>query len=452
MLVSIAGASGFIGSHLIKRKLADYNILGLSRSAKQSEGRLEWLETDLFSFESINRSLESTNVAVYLVHSMLPSTRLFQGNFQDTDLLLADNFAKACLNNKVEQIIYLGGLVPSEGASKHLDSRREVEEVFKATGIPLTILRAGMVVGEGGSSFEILKNLVLNLPGMLMPRWTKSNTQTIYIDDLISVISASINNESFFNKTINVVNGEKISYAELIEQTADYLDVKKLMIPVPINYTSFSKLWVKIFGEGDYELVSPLIDSLLCNLPCPETPAEISDFIKYKSYKEMLQKIPKEKRKKAEKKRHAQTNDVRSIQRLPNQSQLNQEELSNEYISWLPRYMKYFIRAERIDDELKFYSIGLKQPLLILKKIDEPHNLNRVKFHIVGGLLCKGSESGWFEFRLVCNGQYTLASINEFTPSLPWYIYKFSQAQIHTALMHAFGRHLIKISNKGAHL
>src|ERR1700733_2455700 len=99
---------------------------------------------------------------------MLPSTRLFQGNFADADLLIADNFANACLKNKVKQIIYLGGLVPTDSISKHLASRQEVEEIFKATGIPCTILRAGMVAGRGGSSFEILRSLVTNLPAMIL--------------------------------------------------------------------------------------------------------------------------------------------------------------------------------------------------------------------------------------------------------------------------------------------
>ena len=99
---------------------------------------------------------------------MLPSTRLFQGSFHDTDLMLADNFANACKENKVKQIIYLSGIIPQGKLSKHLESRKEVEEVFLATGIACTIFRAGLVVGNGGSSFEILKNLnLLNIHNLL---------------------------------------------------------------------------------------------------------------------------------------------------------------------------------------------------------------------------------------------------------------------------------------------
>ena len=445
MIVTIAGASGFVGKNLISKLSKDFKVNCLSRSSKEAAEGMNWIETDLFSYTSTNKALEGTNIAIYLVHSMLPSSKLFQGTFQDTDLLLADNFANACINNNVDQIIYLGGLVPSKGSSKHLDSRKEVEDVLKSTGIPLTILRAGMVVGEGGSSFEILKNLVFNLPGMLLPRWSKSNTQAIYIDDLVSVICKSVNNKDFFNETINTVNGERISYEQLISQTAEYFDKKKVLISVPINYTAFSKLWVKIFGEADYELVSPLIDSLLCNLPAPEVPKEIEDCIKFRSYKNMLKELSKDKKKKQKRNVVKELNNVRSIQRLPNCSNLNQEDVSNEYISWLPKHMRLLVKAERFGDELKFYALGLKFPLLKLKKIEERGSLDRVKFHIVGGLLSKNQNTGWLEFRSVGNGQFTLASINEFIPSLPWYIYKFSQAPIHAAVMNAFGRHLLEV-------
>jgi nucleoside-diphosphate-sugar epimerase len=440
--VTVAGASGFIGKKLINKILLKFKVKGLSRSNKTTDSGINWVKTDLFSFSSTKKALEDTNVAIYLVHSMLPSSRLFQGNFQDTDLLLADNFAKACIKNKVEQIIYLGGLVPSSGSSKHLDSRKEVEDVLKATGIPVTILRAGMVVGDGGSSFEILRNLVLNLPGMLLPRWTESNTQTIYIDDLTAVISDSIANDKYKNKTFDVVNGEKITYAKLIKQTSKYLGTNIKMIPVPINYTSFSKLWVKIFGQADYELVSPLIDSLLCDLPSPSIPNELKPHIVFKSYQSMLENISKIKKKKTPKKRICEVNNVRSIQRLPNPSHLNQEEISNEYVSWLGKFMKFLVRAVQTENYLRFYFIGIKKPLLILKKMDDKENLNRMKFHITGGLLSKSKKSGTLEFRIVGNGLYTLASINEFIPSLPWYIYKFTQAPMHAFVMKAFGKHL----------
>lgn len=448
MLITIAGASGFIGKHLIEQLNSKFKIRGLSRSAKGSGPNLEWKCTDLFSLESTDAALKDTDVAIFLVHSMLPSSRLFQGNFQDTDLMLADNFAISCVKNNIKQIIYLGGPIPNSGMSKHLTSRNEVEEVFKSTQIPLTILRAGMVVGNGGSSFEILKNLVLNLPLMVLPRWTQSNTQTIYLADLIAVIMDAIGNNKYFNKVIDVVNGEKISYKELIQQTAHYLDKKIFMLPVPINYTSFSKLWVTLFGETDYELVSPLIDSLLCDLPNPAIPQEISHLINFKTYQGMLQKISKNKIKKNKIKNTIIEKNVRSIQRIKNSKKLNALQISDEYFKWIPIYLHHLIQVKKNGPEISFFALGMKKSLFDFIQTDvtndglKDNNFIRVKFDIVAGLLVQKNNNGCFEIRQIAHQKYTLVSINNFIPSLPWYLYKFGQAPFHLKIMHAFEKHL----------
>ena len=440
MKITIAGASGFVGLNLIKKLDSAYSIKGLSRSAKTSNIKnLTWAEVDLFSLGSTVHALEETDIAIYLVHSMMPSSRLFQGNFQDTDLLLADNFAKACQKAKVKQIIYLGGLVPEKGGSKHLTSRKEVEEVLKFTNIPITILRAGMVVGDGGSSFEILKNLVLNLPIMILPKWTKSRTQVIFVDDLISVIIKSINNESFYNKTINVVNGERFIYKDLIQQTIEHFGKKKIIFPIPIYYTRFSKLWVKNFGQTDYELVSPLIDSLMCDLPWPPIEPLIFDCIKYKNYREMLKVINPKKLPRNRSKAAVVEKAVRSIQRLPNIYHLSNETILIKYVQWLPLEFKYLIKAFLTNDGVCFNFLGFKKPLLILKKIEEIESVDRLKFHITGGLLSKTTDTGWLEFRQISGGEFTLASIHGFIPSLPWYIYKYTQAPMHEYVMKKFG-------------
>ncbi len=445
MRVTIAGASGFVGRNFINHYKNDLKIRALSRSEREDEGELEWRSADLFSYQSVSPVLEGTDVAIYLVHSMLPNSRLFQGDFQDTDLFLADNFARACKRHGVKQIIYLGGLDPEKSSSQHLESRKEVEEVFRATGIATTVLRAGMVVGKGGSSFEILKNLVLNLPMMILPQWTKSNTQAIYIEDLIRVLKYCIGNEKAYNKTINVVNGESITYKELIEVASERFKGPKLLIPVPINYTSFSKLWVTLFGRTDYELVSPLIDSLTCDLPSPNIPEEIDSLIKFRTFKEMLLEIPLERERKKKSSKKFESNTVRSIQRLPNPKGLDVHEVSEAYSFWLPRHMKNLIQVKGKGDFLYFKLLFLPWPLLTLHRQEDSEDLDRVKFHVVGGVLTKTKDTGWLEFRKVCGDKFTLASINNFVPSLPWYIYKYTQAFVHLRVMHAFGRYLNRL-------
>lgn len=443
--VTIAGASGYVGKNLIPLLEESYKIKGLSRSDRKSQSEnVSWVKTDLFSFHSTREALKDTDVAVYLVHSMMPSTRLFQGNFQDADLLIADNFARACQDAGVKKIIYLGGLLPLENISKHLESRREIEDVFKATSIPVTVLRAGMIAGDGGSSFEILKSLVFNLPGMVLPKWTESKTQAIYIGDLVRVLEKSIIGSELDNKTIDVVNGEELTYKELILQTAAYFNRKKLTISLPINSTSFSKLWVKIFGEADYELVSPLIDSLTCNLPSPAVSPLIEPCIKYKKYNQMLENISKTKTIKKNYKPNFSDKTVRSIQRLDNKEKLTGKELSDSYMAWLPKFLKLLFKAEKKGEQIQFFILGLPWALLILNRINDESSPEREKFHIVGGLLSQTSNTGWLEFRVVAGGQFTLASINEFVPSLPWYIYKFTQAPAHAFVMQSFNRFLNK--------
>jgi uncharacterized protein YbjT (DUF2867 family) len=443
--VTITGASGFVGRQLIASAPNHWQINALSRGlANSTVKNISWRQADLFSLQSSTKALENTDVAIYLVHSMLPSTRLFQGSFADADLLIADNFARACVKNNVKQLIYLGGLMPTQNVSKHLTSRQEVEEVFKATGIPFTIFRSGMVAGNGGSSFEILRNLVTNLPGMILPKWTQTNTQVIYIDDLVRILSAAVMSKDFFNKTIDAVNGESLNYETLIRVTGSALGKKIILFRVPINSTNFSKLWVSIFGDTNYELASPLIDSMLCELPQGPPSKLISPLVLNLSFSGMLEKIlkiPRE-QKKAVKTKLIHPNTVRSIQRLPSVPFMNCDQIAREYKNWMPNTLLSLIKVDTDDEFVKFNFRGISRPLLILKPVLSGPDERRTKFHIVGGLLSKRSDCGWLEFRQVADGKFTLVSINEFVPTLPWYIYRFTQAVLHKWTMNSFAQHL----------
>lgn len=340
--------------------------------------------------------------------------------------------------------------MPTENISKHLASRQEVEDVFKTSGIPFTIFRAGMVAGKGGSSFEILRNLVTNLPGMILPKWTQVKTQVIYIDDLVRLLHAAVMNKDFFNKTIDAVNGESLNYESLIRTTCRVLGKKVVLFRVPINSTRFSKLWVSIFGKTNFALVSPLIDSLLCELP-QDPPCElISPLIRERSFAGMLEKIIKipGQQTKRGKTKLIHPNSVRSIQRLPSVPFANCDEIAREYETWLPRALWGLLKVEsNLDSGLIIFKLrGLSWPLLILKPVLSGADVLRAKFHIVGGLLSKRSDCGWLEFRQVAYKKYTLVSINEFVPTLPWYIYRFTQAILHKWMMILFAEHLKKSS------
>ncbi|MFA6317171.1 MAG: NAD-dependent epimerase/dehydratase family protein, partial [Elusimicrobiota bacterium] len=164
--VVVAGATGFVGWALARFLAWDYRVIGLSRNPPSGgggpprAGRVEWRACDLFSLKQTEEALEGAGAAFYLVHSMWPSARLTQGSFADMDLICADNFARAAAKAGVTQIVYLGGLIPDDPMlSRHLASRLEVERTLGSRGVPLTALRAGIVIGPFGSSYRIFRTL-----------------------------------------------------------------------------------------------------------------------------------------------------------------------------------------------------------------------------------------------------------------------------------------------------
>ncbi len=441
MNITIAGGTGFIGSHLLERLKHLHEIKVLTRSKKESENNIIFEQTDLFSLGSTKKGLANTDIAIYLVHSMVPATGFFQGNFQDTDLILIDNFVKACKVNNVKKILYVGGIIPEGKISHHLKSRKEVEDVILYSEIPSTILRAGMVVGDGGSSFEILKNLCSNLPAMILPQWTKRKTKIVYIDDLISImISEVILNES---KILNLVTPEDINYKDLIKQTLRHFGKQIPILSIPIDYLTLSKRWVAYFGNASLSLVSPLVDSLTSDFEKVEPSPEIANLLRYKSYESMLEHISKKPLNTNNKKpSKIRKKNVRSIQRLLTNSPCSIDEVAINYFKWLPRGSKFLVKIEKHDDRLKFKTTLFSFILLELKLTPCPPSEKRVKFYIIGGLLTKTTDTGWLEFRSVQQGKYILASINEYYPALPWQIYQFTQAYVHKKVMFAFAKFL----------
>ncbi len=439
-----------MGSHLLPALSAEFQVVALGRHPRPATEHVEWRACDLFSASSTRAALEGIDVAIYLVHSMMPSSRLFQGSFHDTDLLLADNFARACVTHGVKQIIYLGGLVPDTGyVSPHLQSRQEVEAVLQATGIPVTCLRAGMVVGPGGSSFEILHALVQRLPWMVLPRWTKSLGQAIFIDDVVTVLKAAVQAPAFIGKTLDLVNGEALTYEDLLRKTATVLGKRRLMLPVPIASTGFSKRWVQLFSGASHELISPLIDSLQCDLPQPSPVEPIASLIRYRRFEDMLVETVKRAKPKSTLGTRASDvpqRSVRSIQRLPPLPERDARFISNAYMAWLPRFFRAIIRVGQVpgSSRVTFSLLGVPWPLLVLELINEASDIARDKFHIVGGLLSRTTTTGWLEFRQVSNRRHTLSAIHGFEPALPWLVYRLSQAPVHALVMHFFGRYLAR--------
>ncbi|MDO9181640.1 MAG: NAD-dependent epimerase/dehydratase family protein, partial [Bacteriovorax sp.] len=275
LTIAIAGASGFVGRKLIEHLLKTTNahIVALSRFPKKSDNpRVEWRGCDLFSLLEIETALKNVDIAYYLVHSMLPSANLDQGSFADYDLLLADNFARSANDNNLLQVIYLGGLLPSTlKLSKHLESRFEVEQVFRDKKFALTTFRAGLVIGPKGSSFKIMYKLVKRLPVMVCPLWVNNPMTPIDLEDAVNCLGAVIGKSESFNKIYDISGSGQYTYLNLMQILGKRLKMKKLYLKLPVNFVGFSKLWVRLITQESKDLVYPLLDSIRYPMLCDES-------------------------------------------------------------------------------------------------------------------------------------------------------------------------------------
>jgi uncharacterized protein YbjT (DUF2867 family) len=378
---------------------------------------------------------------------MQPSTRLNQSNFEDTDLLLADNFARAARDNNLKQIVYMGGIIPKDSTelSKHLRSRYEVEQTLGSRGVPVTTLRAGIIIGPGGSSFQIVEKLVNRLPAMACPAWTKSNSQPIDIRDVMNILQYVIANEQTFGKAIEIGGDDVLSYMDMLRVTSEAKNKKRLIFSVPFFTLGLSKLWVGLFSDTHPTFVSPLIESLRHEMTVDESTHDglslppiqysIEESIKNAlSNKHSIPKLPRREPRPKEK------NTVRSVQRLPNPGKLSARWVVKLYQTWLPTLFRYLIRVDVANNISSFRVFGFE--LLKLEYIEDRSDEDRQLFYIVGGKLAKRLDYGWLEFRNVLQREYTIGAIHEFVPRLPWFLYIFTQAQIHLWVMKRFGKYL----------
>jgi len=467
-VVAIAGATGFVGAALREVLVPRFQVIGLTRSPVRAEAQADdpdvsWRHCDLYSLLDVEQALEGVDFAIYLVHSMLPSARLVQASFEDLDVILADNFARAAEKNGVRQILYLGGLRPDdadEETSAHLASRLEVEETLGARGVPLTALRAGVVVGPGGSSLRILLNLVRRLPVMLLPKWTRSKSQPIAVEDVERAVLECLGNEETFGRAYDIGGPEKLTYAEMIARAARALGKRRWLFPVPFLSPGLSRLWVSVVSGSPMALAGPLVESLKHSLTVRPNPVQEALLPEATSFDEALRRSiddegrplpnPRKALRPLEQRSLRRAKTVQSVQRMPLPRGRDAEWVAFEYMRWLPRFVWPLLQADVSDDGVvRFFLFGIRAwSLLELTYVPERSEADRQLFYITGGLLARGpgeqveGSPGRFEFREVLGGGAMIAAIHDFRPALPWYVYEWTQALVHLWVMRGFRRHL----------
>lgn len=461
-LVAIAGASGFVGSHLRGHLERDFCFRALTRSAATAElnpdaSCTEWRCCDLYSLPRVTEALAGCDYGIYLVHSMAPSSRLVQGSFEDTDLLLADNFIRAAEAAGLKHVIYLSGLIPqtNEPLSPHLRSRQEVENVLRSRSVQVTVLRAGLIFGPGGSSFSMLINLVRRLPVMLLPAWVGSQTHSIDIENICQGFELCLKEPDLAGQTYDMGGHQPMTYREMIRKTAALLGKSAHFVNFPFNCFGLSKHWVALFGSVPPALVGPLQESLQHDLQA--RPNALTDRLADRiiSFEESFRKSvdrsgqpkpnPRRETNRSDRKQIKQARRVRSVQRMPLPPGWDAQRIAGEYGEWLSRRFGGLIQARKdAEGVLRFTVLGAR--IVLLELTPTPYSLGsarRCAFYISGGLLSRRVDPpGRLEFRLFPELDCLIASIHGFAPTLPWWIYAHSQAKLHLRVMRSFARHL----------
>ena len=448
--VAVTGSTGFVGGALASALEKDCAVIALGRrypgeistteKAQLSSPGVVRRRCDLFSVRQTRAALENADVAVYLVHSMSPNSRLTQGRFEDLDLLLADNFGRAAAEAGVERIVYLGGLIPdgeNPKLSPHLASRLEVEKALGAHGVPVTALRAGLVVGAEGSSLNILVRLVERLPLMICPSWTSSPTQPIALSDVVKLLERCCVDRETKGRICEIGGPDVLSYREMMQATARVVGRRRPMIPVPFVTPALSELWVSLVTGSSRSLVRPLIESLRHPMVVSDPWLQQAMGLEGRSFEDALRDaLPRS--------RVWKRPVARSVQRFRLPPGRNATWIGEEYPRWLQRILPGLISVSRDEDRLRLGIHGIRQPMLVLEHAKAASESGRYMLRVVGGLLAQKNPQGdpRLEFRVTPDGEHVLAALQDFEPSLPWWLYACTQAPIHSAIMSAYRRFL----------
>lgn len=453
--IVIAGASGFVGRALIEILRTQYDIIALSRSpariepAEGSKKQIEWRQCDLFSLLETEAGVQGADMGFYLVHSMMPSARLSQGTFDDFDLIVADNFRRAAEKFNLQQIIYLGGIIPNTPQmSRHLQSRLEVEDVFIDQKIPVTILRAAMIIGARGSSFQIMLRLVERLPILICPEWTTTPSQPVALTDVIQALCTHLGKVEKQTSIYDVAGPEVLSYLEMMKRTAKKLGKNRIFLRWPLMTPQLSRLWVTLITGAPKDLIQPLIESLRCQMVADASKKLEIPGHQFLSFDEALTKTLQDrshsqKDPKAFHKADVSDKEVRSVQRLTLPIGWNAEQAARAYMLWLPKLMPWFVAAEIQGQRVYISARWPHINMLILQYSPERSSPRRQLFYIRGGLLSRSDKKARLEFREVLGGTALIAAIHNFKPAFPWYIYRWTQAHAHLWVMKKFEKYLV---------
>ena len=291
MKILLTGANGYIGMRLLPKLLEmGHEVVCAVRDEtrlsidKETRKKVEVIEIDFLQEVIPDKLPKDIDVAYFLIHLMTVTTK----NFDELEAQAARNFNAYVAGTNIKQVIYLSGIVNDQNLSKHLWSRKNVENILQDGPFALTVLRAGIIVGSGSSSFEIIRDLCEKLPVMVTPKWVLTKTQPIAIRDVINFLLGVLGHEQTYNDSFDIAGPDVLTYKEMLYQYAEARGFKNWICTVPVMTPKLSSYWLYFVTSTSYKLALNLVDSMKIEVIAEDTRLQDILGIQPHTYKEAI--------------------------------------------------------------------------------------------------------------------------------------------------------------------